>query len=140
MNMEVYTEQILRENNIANTDSRRKILALFLGQDAALVHSDIEEKMGGALDRVTVYRTLQTFLEKGLIHTIPSSDNAIRYALCKSGCSEGHHHDNHVHFICDECGNTTCLEKVSAPSVKLPRGFKGKQVDVVVSGICKDCR
>lgn len=138
--METQVEQILKENSIANTDSRRRILELFLEQENALAHSDIEKKMGGALDRVTVYRTLQTFLEKGLIHTIPTSDNAIRYALCKSGCSEGHHHDDHVHFMCDECGNTICLEKVATPEVKLPKGFRSKQVDVVVSGICKDCK
>lgn len=137
--METQVEQILKENGIANTDSRRKILELFLDQGSALAHSDIEKKMGGALDRVTVYRTLQTFLEKGLIHTIPSTDNSIRYALCKSECSEGHHHDDHVHFVCDECGSTVCLDTVTTPVVKLPRGFKGKQVDVVVSGTCKDC-
>lgn len=138
--MEAQIEQILKENGIANTDSRRKILELFLDQDNALAHSDIEKKMGGSLDRVTVYRTLQTFLEKGLIHSIPTADNSIRYALCKSDCKEGHHHDNHVHFVCDECSNTVCLDKVTTPQIKLPRGFKSKQVEVVVSGICKECK
>lgn len=138
--METQAEQLLKENNLSNTDSRRKILELFLAHSGALAHSDIEKKMGGSLDRVTVYRTLQTFLEKGLIHSIPTSDNSIRYALCKSDCSEGHHHDDHVHFVCDECGNTVCLENVTTPVVKLPRGFKGKQVEVVISGTCKDCK
>lgn len=138
--MQSQVEQILKENGIPNTDTRRKILNLFLKQDYALAHSDIEKKMRGALDRVTVYRTLQTFQEKGLIHTIPTSDNSIRYALCKNGCYEGQHHDNHVHFLCDKCGDTVCLEKVIAPPIRLPRGFKGKHVDVVVNGICKDCK
>jgi Fur family ferric uptake transcriptional regulator len=138
--METQLEQILRESNVGNTASRRTILELFLDQDGALAHSDIEEMMGGGLDRVTVYRTLQTFLEKGLIHTIPTSDNSIRYALCKGDCSEGHHHDNHVHFMCDECSNAICLDKVATPAIRLPRGFKGKHVNVVVSGTCKDCK
>ena len=106
MDIQIQAEEILKENGISNTDSRRRVLELFLEQPAALAHGDVEKKMGGALDRVTVYRTLNTFLEKGLIHTIPTSDNSIRYALCKSDCSEGHHHDDHVHFVCDECG--TC--------------------------------
>lgn len=70
-----------------------------------------------------VYRTLQSFVEKGLIHLIPTTDNAIKYALCKDDCEAGHHHDNHVHFVCDECGKTTCLDEVTIPSVKLPKGF-----------------
>lgn len=138
--MQTQLEQILRDSNIGNTASRRTILELFLEQDGALAHSDIEEKMGGSLDRVTVYRTLQTFLEKGLIHTIPTSDNSIRYALCKGTCTEGHHHDNHVHFMCDECGATVCLDKITTPVIKLPRGFKSKEVNVVVNGTCKECK
>ena len=138
--MKTPIEQILKDNSIANTDSRRKILKLFLDKDGALAHSDIEKKMGDKLDRVTVYRTLQTFMEKGLIHSIPTSDNSIRYALCKNDCSEGHHHDNHVHFKCDKCRNTVCLDKVVTPEIKLPRGFKSEQIEVIVSGICDNCR
>jgi Fur family transcriptional regulator, ferric uptake regulator len=32
------------------------------------------------------------------------------------------------------------LDNVTIPSVKLPKGFSSFQVDVVVSGICKDCK
>src|SRR5581483_10580728 len=105
MNIQLQAEQLLKENGIHNTDRRRRVLELFLEKPAALAHGDIEKEIGGMLDRVTLYRTLHTFLEKGLIHTIPTSDNSIRYALCKSACSAGHHQDDHVHFVCDECGN-----------------------------------
>jgi Fur family ferric uptake transcriptional regulator len=137
--MEKEVQQILKDNNLSNTESRRKILELFLDQTGALAHADIEKNIGEKIDRVTIYRTLQSFLDKGIIHTIPTSDNSIRYALCKNDCTEGHHHDEHVHFVCDECGNTVCLDDVTPPALKLPRGFKSKQVEVVVSGTCKDC-
>lgn len=130
---------ILKRNNLSITASRAKILDLFRQANGALAHADIEKKTGEIFDRVTVYRTLQTFVEKGIIHTIPTADNSVRYALCKDDCSEGHHHDNHVHFMCDHCGTTYCLDHVSIPSVKLPKGFSMKQADVVVSGICNNC-
>lgn len=130
---------ILKRNNLSITASRAKILDLFRQANGALAHADIEKKTGEIFDRVTVYRTLQTFVEKGIIHTIPTADNSVRYALCKDDCSEGHHHDNHVHFMCDHCGTTYCLDYVSIPSVKLPKGFSMKQADVVVSGICNNC-
>ena len=90
-------------------------------------------------DRVTVYRTLQTFMDKGIIHTIPTNDNSIKYALCKDNCEQGHHHDDHVHFICSTCGTTTCLEEIHVPEIKLPRGYKTNQTEVIVSGVCKEC-
>ena len=137
--MENRIEELLKQSGLSITTGRRKILELFLLQDGALSHSDIEKRAGEKFDRVTVYRTLQIFLEKGIIHSIPTADNSIRYALCKDNCSEGHHHDDHVHFICNACGNTVCLDSVTVPPIKLPKGFVAQQVEMLVSGVCKSC-
>jgi len=133
-------EQILKKNRLSVTDSRQKIMQLFLNSNGALAHADIEKKAGESFDRVTVYRTLQVFVEKGIIHLIPTRDNSIKYALCKDDCEEGHHHDNHVHFICDECNKTICLDDVTVPQVKLPKGFTPQHAEMVVNGICGDCK
>ena len=134
--MQATIQGILKRNRLSVTDSRVRILELFLAQNGALAHGDIEKRTGERFDRVTVYRTLHSFLNKGIIHTIPTADNSIRYALCKENCEEGHHHDNHVHFVCDDCGNTICLDEVTIPTIQLPQGFKAKQVEMVVSGKC----
>src|ERR1700750_1361057 len=99
MTIEKKIDDLLKKNNLSITGGRRRILELFLKQEGALSHNDIEKNAGEKFDRVTIYRTLQTFLEKGLIHSIPTSDNSIRYALCKDHCSDGQHRDDHVHFI-----------------------------------------
>jgi len=138
--MATRVDDILRRNSLSVTESRKKILNLFLNVPGALAHGDIEKKAGEKFDRVTVYRTLQTFVEKGIIHTIPTTDNSIRYALCKDNCSEGHHHDNHVHFICLKCGTTLCLEEVVVPEIKIRKGFSVNEIEVVVKGICMDCQ
>lgn len=138
--MKDQTVDILKKNNLSVTDSRRNILQLFLNQNAsALRHSDIEHALMG-LDRVTIYRTLQAFAEKGIIHSIPGSDGAARYALCKGGCEQGHHHDDHVHFLCTRCGATQCLDDVLVPFVRMPDGFEAIKTEMVVSGICSKCR
>lgn len=137
--MQEEIENILRKSNLSVTQSRVDILSLFYKTPGALAHASIEKMSSKHFDRVTVYRTLQTFVEKGIIHTIPTADNSILYALCKEHCEEGHHHDNHVHFICDKCGNTYCLDKVSNPKVSLPKGFQVSQTNVVVSGMCDKC-
>jgi Fur family ferric uptake transcriptional regulator len=132
--------EILKKNQLSITDSRKKILELFLKSNGALAHADIEKSTGEHFDRVTVYRTLQTFVEKGIIHLIPTTDNAILYALCKQNCQAGHHHDNHVHFICESCTKTICLDEVTVPTVLLPKGFTPTQAAMVVNGICVDCK
>lgn len=133
-------EEILKRNQLSITDGRKKILGLFLNSEGALAHADIEEKTGENFDRVTVYRTLNTFVEKGIIHLIPTTDNSILYALCKHNCEAGHHHDNHVHFICEACNKTICLDEVTIPEVKLPKGFKPIRAEMVVNGVCGDCK
>lgn len=138
--MDSQINDILRRNQLSVTGSRKRILELFLQSNGALAHGDIEKKTGEKFDRVTVYRTLQSFLEKGIIHTIPTPDNSVLYALCKDNCSEGHHHDNHVHFVCRECGKTICLADITVPEVKLPNGFLPDEVQMVVTGLCKECQ
>ena len=136
---EVITD-ILKNNNLSITDNRLKILELFQQNGKALSHADIERLSGKHFDRVTIYRTLQTFVDKGIIHTIPTADNSIMYALCKETCSSGHHHDDHVHFLCEKCGTTYCLDNVTTPQVNIPKGFSVHQTNVLVNGICKNCR
>ena len=131
---------ILKQSGLSVTESRKKILDLFLETDGALAHADIEKNTASAFDRVTVYRTLQTFVEKGIIHQIPTTDNSILYALCKHNCEQGHHHDDHVHFICSNCDKTICLDEVTVPEVKLPKNFTKQQAAMVVTGICEDCK
>lgn len=138
--MNAPAKDVLKRFRLSITDSRLQILSLFYKAPGALAHADIEKKTGDTIDRVTIYRTLQTFEEKGIIHSIPTSDNSVKYALCKETCAEGHHHDNHVHFICDDCSKTICLDDVLVPDVKLPRGFKPNQSQMVVNGLCKDCQ
>ena len=134
------TDEILKLNQLSITDSRKKILSMFLNSDGALAHADIEKNAGEKFDRVTIYRTLQVFVDKGIIHTIPTPDNSIKYALCKDDCAEGHHHDHHVHFQCKQCGVTYCLDDVTTPEVKLPKGYAAEQIEVVISGVCKNCK
>jgi Fur family transcriptional regulator, ferric uptake regulator len=135
---EIKLREILQRKNLSITESRRKILGLFLEANDAMAHGDIEKKAGEKFDRVTVYRTLQTFVEKGIIHAIPTSDNSVRYALCRD-CQEGHHHDDHVHFVCKVCERTICLDDVVSPKIELPKGYHASSSQVVINGVCSDC-
>lgn len=137
-NIDQRIADLLRRKHLSVTDSRKRILTLFMQQQDALAHGDIEKRAGEKFDRVTIYRTLQTFVEKGIVHTIPTADNSVRYALCRD-CGEHHHHDDHVHFICTLCDTTTCLDDVVSPAINLPEGYRPQNVQVVIHGICRNC-
>ncbi len=136
--MTASSEIILKNFNLRSTATRQQIVRLFLKKNHALSHGDIEKEITDVLDRVTVYRTLKTFLDKGLIHKVLDDEGSLKYALCNEACTiTGHHHD-HVHFKCEACGQTNCLN-IDVPSIKLPKGYKANAVNLLVQGICERC-
>ncbi len=131
-------ERLLKSFNMRSTPSRQEILGLFLEREYALSHGDIEKEVSHSLDRVTVYRTIRTFLDRGVIHKVLDDEGTLKYALCSEACSStGHHHD-HIHFKCTSCGQTLCLD-MELPGFHLPRGYKPDTINVLVQGTCEKC-
>jgi Fur family ferric uptake transcriptional regulator len=134
----VGSDSLLKTHKLRSTPNRQSILRLFLNKEHALSHSDIENEIDDNLDRVTVYRTLKTFLSKGLIHKVLDDEGSLKYALCNDHCSTQEHHHDHVHFKCTRCGQTNCLD-VEVPTVKLPKEYRIKEVNLLIQGICDLC-
>jgi Fur family ferric uptake transcriptional regulator len=132
-------KELLKEFDLRTTTCRSEILSIFLNKDFALSHADIEQKISDAHDRVTVYRTLKTFLDKGLIHKVLDDGGSAKYALCRESCTIKDHNHDHVHFKCIRCGITNCFENIEVPSFTLPMGYKAIETNLLVQGICKDC-
>lgn len=132
------SDRLLKNFNMRSTPNRQEILQLFLQKDYALSHGDIEKEVSSSLDRVTVYRTLKTFLDKGLIHKVLDDEGSLKYALCNDTCTEAGHHHDHVHFKCIRCGQTNCLN-VDVPRVKLPTGYHPHEINILIQGTCERC-
>ncbi len=131
-------DSLLKSYNLRSTNCRNEILSLFLNQDFALSHGDIEKEVS-AHDRVTVYRTLKTFLDKGMIHKVLDDGASAKYALCRDCKSEAHHSHNHIHFKCVRCEATLCLDGLDIPNIALPLGYQYIEADLLVQGVCKSC-
>lgn len=131
--------QILREFKLRKTTSRSSILRLFLNKPFALSYSDIEHEIADGFDRVTVYRTLKTFVDKGVVHKVLDDGGSLKYALCNDLCSTTSHHHEHIHFKCTICGQTSCLDQVHMPVIVLPTGFKAQEINLLVQGKCEKC-
>ena len=134
----IEAEQKLTHKNINPTAMRLLVLDLLLKQQSAIRLSDIEKRMEPA-DRITIYRTLKTFVEKGLVHIIDDGTGSPKYALCPGSCEPNEHHDLHVHFYCLTCKETFCLPNSKIPDIILPDKFSATEMNLVVKGVCDQC-
>lgn len=129
---------LLKSHNLKNTIARRRILEFFTSSKAALSYPTLEELLGEELDRVTIYRTLKSFEQKGVIHQVIDDGSLVKYALCQNHCKEGHHHDSHVHFKCEICEETYCLDS-TIPAFNALSGYRVKKIEVLAQGVCDTC-
>ena len=129
---------LLEDHKLRKTTIRLQVLDLFLQAKAALSSNRIEQQLD-KIDRITLYRTLKTFEKEGLIHKAIDGSDKAKYALCSEACSPEHHHDNHAHFRCGDCGRTYCLDQVEAPRINVPDGFQVDASYLVLEGVCEAC-
>jgi Fur family ferric uptake transcriptional regulator len=129
---------ILKQHGLKKTEARITALEHLKSKNSAVSHNDLEQAMGDGTDRVTLYRILKTFEEKGIIHAIYGQKNGTQYALCHD-CKEHHHTDNHLHFNCLNCHQTFCIENVPVLSPELPPGFRINNLQLIAEGSCKAC-
>lgn len=134
--MDPQIESLLTARKITPTPMRLLVLQYLRAQPHAVTLTEIETGLYLA-DRVTIYRTLKTFDEKGLVHAIDDGSGVQKYALCHD-CSEDHN-DLHIHFNCSVCEETFCLPHSKIPDIVLPPGFQKEEVQLTVKGVCDQC-
>lgn len=134
VNMEKDIDEILRSQRLKRTSARIEILSLLLDSGHAISYNDISEELGDRFDKSTVYRTLNSFEEKGIIHAVNDGGGGIKYAVTKIENPEAH-----VHFKCDSCEQTYCLSDTKIPRVNTPEGFLVRASSLLINGTCKYC-
>ncbi len=131
-------KSILKSHQLNVTDCRLNVLQHFMTEQAALTQGNLEKELH-QFDRVTIYRTLNSFLAAGIIHKIPNSEGAASYGMCHDTCSPDHHAHDHVHFKCKVCGQLQCLDNQPIPEVTLPEGYHMDTANLIIDGICVKC-
>jgi Fur family transcriptional regulator, ferric uptake regulator len=88
------------------------------------------------LDKVTIYRTLESLVGAGLVHRAFMQERAWHFELAHH-CTEK---QCHPHFTCSACGITHCLTGISLPMAQSPfNGFIINRQQVRLEGFCPDC-
>lgn len=131
--------ELLRRHLLRSTPARRAVVAHLRARDSAATAAELERVVDA--DRVTTYRTLRAFEERGLVHRIRDAGAAgDRFALCGTACGPQGHAHAHAHFHCADCDQTFCLAEASAPVPPvLPEGYTFDDAQLTYRGRCAGC-
>lgn len=141
-------KSILRAFDLKVTKVRLNVLDLLLQSRAAMSHAQITDALQQFdLDKVTLYRTLNTFVEVGLAHKVATDERNWLYAIYSDDVN--HHADHqshdsaHAHFICEACEKIYCFpfeeKQINLKQAEM-EGFSIKQHEIRLHGTCPVCK
>lgn len=135
---------LLRGYGLRSTSQRIAILHLLahapagsevrIHLTAAQIHDKLRET-DGRIDLTTVYRTLTTLAELGVLHAIALADQPTSYGLAMAA---------HHHAVCTQCGAVIEIPAGRLAEtlgvVRRTTGFRVEDLAVTVHGRCRDCQ
>lgn len=133
-------KELLLKNGISPSYHRLKIYEYLVNNQvhptADMIYADVIKNIP-TLSKTTIYNTLKTFAEKGLVSSITIEDNEVRYDADIS---------LHGHFKCLSCGALYDIEIDHLPVEKkliINRKIDGHLITekhIYFRGICKKCQ
>lgn len=126
--------ELLVRAQLRRTPARLALLQVLSDATRAMSHADVEAALASPIDRVTLYRSLDSFVEAGLLHKQVGADRISRFALV-----DGVDHEAHAHFHCDDCGSLYCLPQKPPRVAHLPEGFAAEGAMLQIHGRCPQC-
>jgi Fur family ferric uptake transcriptional regulator len=136
-NLDKQAREMLKEAKLYCTAGRVAILKVLMKAGKPLSQEQIANRSGKErFDKVTIYRTLESLLEVGLVHKV-FIDKRARHFELSHNCTD---RQCHPHFTCTNCGDTHCLTEISLPMAKSPhKGFIINRQQVRLEGLCPAC-
>jgi Fur family ferric uptake transcriptional regulator len=127
---------LLRDKGLRTTRCRRAVLATVAAADEPLTVEQIADALAGeGFDLSTIYRTVETFEQHGMLNRLDLGDGTRRYCGC-----DGHHH----HIRCLKCGRIDkvdlCLVERMQGAIEKTLGYRIVDHSLVFTGVCRRCR
>lgn len=133
------TNQIHKMTALRRTKAREQILALFQHSHRPLRARDIYERLSAKqykIDQVTVYRTLEAFVNSGILLKLDLMEGTFRYELS----TRDHHH----HAVCQKCGAiadiSDCLPAEIHENVSSKTKYQIHAHRLEFFGLCPKCQ
>ncbi len=135
------TEEIttkLHHKGVKPTANRILVYKTLVTMEHPASLADIESRQL-QMDKSSIFRVLTLFHEHDVVHAFEDGRGILNYELCHSdgACTMN---DNHVHFYCESCQQSFCLDNIHIHDIQLPEGFHAHSLSFVVKGECAECR
>jgi Fur family ferric uptake transcriptional regulator len=127
--------ELLSSRGLRVTEQRLALLREMAKLKGPISHPELTDRMASTgLDRATVYRSLLTLADAGVLIRAQLGDQIWRYEFPRTQSSD---HAHHPHFVCSECRDVRCL---AAASVKLyGEAAESEVLEVHLRGRCARC-
>lgn len=119
------------------TKTVKMILDLFGETNNAISIVDLVSMFRNKMNKTTIYRILNRLEESDILHSFSDKDGLKRYAKSNQKIDPDNKNDLHSHFLCDDCGVSTCLP-LEIPIPKIP-DYKINTSQHLLIGQCDNC-
>jgi len=132
-----YTD-LLREAGFRATPGRIHLLQILEKEPKPLTVYQIEKKLGGKMNQVTVYRSLEALYQAKIVKRVNLEHDHAHFELA---AGREHHH----HAVCRNCGYIENIEiphaaKPEKEAMKQTKGFSFLDTySLEFFGLCKKC-
>jgi len=129
----------LRERGYRLTAPRQIVLDVLHEVEGLVTADELfarVQRISSAVDKSTVYRTLDLLQKVGLLASVDIGDSQHRYELVSL-------HGPHLHLICQRCGRVIAADlqvaQALAQRLKADHGFHAALQQLCIPGLCADC-
>ncbi len=132
-------ETLLLDHGLSRTKTRVNILDILMRSSAPMSGKDICSVLTIKCDKSTVFRTLNSLLEKQMLQRV-IIDHEVKYSLRDKHHTITSRDSDHVHFKCMKCEKVICMTQLLVKDYTLPDGFVKEENQFLIIGICKECQ
>jgi len=131
-------QKLLKNSGLRITPTRRAVLSVLNSSkqplDIATIYNELSKHHVDA-DQATIYRIIESFIDKGIITRIQFQEKKFFYEAIRS---------EHHHAVCSECGViediSNCRISEVEQEIEKTKGFIVKSHSLEFFGLCKNCQ
>ena len=130
---------LLKHHGMRATAQRIAVLFVLHEQQGPLSHEGVMAQLEpGLYDKASVWRVLSDVANAGIVRRMDLGDRVWRYELyddCRTV------DDRHPHFLCEQCGEVTCLPplEVRTRDGRVPKKLLSADFHIRIAGNCGEC-